>query len=128
MNDNGHHEQSFWTKYLFSTDHKTIGMQYIITGLFMAAIGGFLAYVFRMNLAFPGETIPLFGELGPQQYNMLVTNHGMIMVLWVAMPILLSGLGNLLIPTMIGTDDMAFPTVNMLSYWIFLLSSVVLLA
>ena len=122
-----HHNQRFWSRYIFSTDHKVIGMQYIITGLVMAAVGGFLAYVFRMNLAFPGESIPLYGDLGPQQYNALVTNHGMIMVLWVAMPILLSGLGNLLIPTMIGTDDMAFPTVNMLSYWIFLVSSILLM-
>ncbi len=123
-----HEKQSFLTKYIFSTDHKVIGLQYIITGLFMAAVGGYLAYVFRYNLGFPGESIPLFGgELNPLQYNAFVTNHGMIMVLWVAMPILLSGLGNLLIPTMIGTDDMAFPTVNMLSFWIFFLSSVVML-
>lgn len=125
---NGHHRESFWSKYLFSTDHKVIGIQYILTGLAMAAVGGFLAYVFRVNLAFPGTSIPLYGELGPQQYNALVTNHGMIMVLWVAMPILLSGLGNLLLPIMIGTDDMAFPTVNMLSFWIFLISAIVLLS
>lgn len=124
---NGIHHQNFWTKYIFSTDHKVIGTQYIITGLVMAAVGGFLAYVFRMNLAYPGENVPFYGQLGPQQYNAFVTNHGMIMVLWVAMPILLSGLANLLIPLMIGTDDMAFPTVNMMSFWIFFLSSVVML-
>ena len=122
------HEMSFWNKYVFSTDHKVIGLQYIITGMTMAAIGGFLAYVFRMNLAFPGEAIPLFGELGPQEYNSFVTMHGMIMFFWVAMPILLAGFGNLLIPLQIGTDDMAFPTINMLSFWIFLLSSIVLVA
>lgn len=122
------HHQSFWSKYIFSTDHKTIGLQYIIIGLVMAAIGGFLAYVFRMNLAFPGMDIPFFGQLNPQQYNTFVTNHGMIMVLWVAMPILVSGLGNLLIPIMIGADDMAFPTLNMLSFWVFLVSSIVLVS
>lgn len=122
------HHQSFLTKYIFSTDHKVIGTQYTTMGLIMAAVGGFLAYVFRMNLAYPGENIPLYGELGPQQYNTFVTCHGMIMVFWVAMPILLAGFGNYLIPTMIGTDDMAFPTLNMMSFWIFFLSAVVLLA
>ncbi len=122
------HQPGFLRKYLFSTDHKTIGFQYTIAGLFMAAVGGFLAYVFRYNLAYPGENIPLFGDLDAQQYNAFVTCHGMIMVFWVAMPILLSGFGNLLIPTMIGTDDMAFPVLNMLSFWVFVLSIIVLLA
>jgi cytochrome c oxidase subunit I len=123
----GHSHQSFWTKYIFSTDHKVIGMQYTIVGLLMALVGGYLSYVFRMNLAYPGESVPLYGTLGPQQYNAFVTMHGMIMFFWVAMPILLAGFSNLLIPLMIGTDDMAFPTVNMLSFWIFFLSTVVLI-
>ena len=122
------HQLSFWQRYVFSTDHKTIGAQYTITGLVMAAIGGFLAYVFRYNLAYPGVNIPLYGQLGPQQYNAFITIHGMIMVFWVAMPVLLAGFGNFLIPTLIGTDDMAFPTLNMMSFWIFFLSSVVLVA
>jgi len=122
------HKQSFWNKYIFSTDHKVIGMQYIIMGIIMAGVGGFLAYVFRYNLAYAKASIPLFGHLSAQQYNAFVTCHGMIMVFWVGMPVLLSGLGNLLIPLMIGTDDMAFPTVNMLSFWIFFLSAVVLLS
>jgi cytochrome c oxidase subunit 1 len=94
----------------------------------MAAIGGFLAYVFRYNLAFPGQDIPLFGQLAADEYNSFVTCHGMIMVFWVAMPILLAGFGNFLIPIMIGTDDMAFPTLNMMSFWTFFLSAVVLIA
>ncbi len=122
-----HHEMSFWRRYIFSTDHKVIGFQYLITGLIMAAIGGYLAYVFRYNLAFPAESIPLFGSLGPKEYNAFITSHGAIMIFWVAMPLLLAALGNLLIPTMIGTDDMAFPTLNMLSYWFFFLSAIVLL-
>jgi cytochrome c oxidase subunit 1 len=122
-----HNKQSFWTRYVFSTDHKVIGMQYLITGLIMALVGGYLAYVFRMNLAYPGESVPLYGNLDPQQYNAFVTMHGMIMFFWVAMPILLAGFSNLLIPLMIGTDDMAFPTVNMMSFWIFFLSTVVLI-
>lgn len=123
-----HNSGSFLTKYIFSTDHKVIGTQYTITGLLMAAVGGFLAYTFRYNLAFPGESIPFFGDLGAQQYNAFITCHGMIMVFWVAMPILLAGFGNFLIPTMVGTDDMAFPTLNMLSFWVFFLSAVVLMA
>lgn len=122
------HQQSFWRKYIFSLDHKTIGAQYTITGLLMAVLGGFLAYVFRYNLAYPGEDIPLFGQLAATEYNTFVTCHGMIMVFWVAMPILLAGFGNFLIPIMIGTDDMAFPTLNMMSFWTFLLSAIVLIA
>ncbi len=119
----------FWRRYVFSTDHKTIAKQYIFTGLFMALVGGYLAYVFRQQLAWPNQPIFGFGGvLGPDQYNAFVTMHGTIMVFWVAMPILLSGFGNLLIPLMIGTDDMAFPRLNMLSYWVFFLSTVVLLA
>ncbi len=126
--EHGTHSLSFWRKYIFSLDHKTIGTQYTLTGLLMAAIGGFLAYVFRYNLAFPGQNIPLFGHLSSDQYNTFVTCHGMIMVFWVAMPILVAGFGNFLIPLMIGTDDMAFPTLNMMSFWIFFLSAVVLVA
>jgi cytochrome c oxidase subunit 1 len=122
------HQLSFWRRYIFSTDHKTIGLQYTMMGLIMAGVGGFLAYVFRYNLAYPGDHIPLFGELNAQQYNSFVTCHGMIMVFWVAMPILLAGFGNYLVPTMIGTDDMAFPVLNMMSFWTFFLSAVVLIA
>lgn len=122
------HQQSFSSKYIFSTDHKVIGLQYTITGLMMAMVGGYLAYIFRMQLAFPGDSIPFFGkQLLPKDYNSFVTIHGMIMFFWVAMPILLAGFGNLLIPLMIGTDDMAFPTVNMISFWIFFISCVILL-
>ncbi len=123
----GHHELTFTQKYIFSQDHKVIGTQYLTVGLIMAAIGGFLAYVFRYNLAFPGEPIPLFGELSPLEYNAFVTQHGAIMIFWVAMPILVAASGNYLIPLMLGTDDMAFPFLNMLSFWIFLLSAIVLL-
>ena len=58
MSDHGHHEQSFFEKYIFSTDHKIIGMQYMFTGMLMAVIGGYFAYTFRMQLAFPGEPVP----------------------------------------------------------------------
>ncbi len=122
-----HEEMSFWSKYIFSVDHKVIGTQYMLTGMFMGLIGGFMAYVFRMQLAFPGESVPGYGVVTPANYNMLITNHGTIMVFWVAMPVLVAALGNILIPLMIGCDDMVFPRLNRLSYQIFLLSSVVLI-
>jgi cytochrome c oxidase subunit 1 len=121
-----HHEQSFLSKYVFSTDHKYIAKQYTITGIIFAFIGGLLAVAFRIQLAWPGTNIPLLGVLDGMKYNMLVTNHAMIMFFWAAMPILIAGLGNFTIPLMIGADDMAFPKLNTLSYWIFLVSAVVL--
>ncbi|MCB1214556.1 MAG: cbb3-type cytochrome c oxidase subunit I [Deltaproteobacteria bacterium] len=122
-------ESMTWTqKYLFSQDHKVIGIQYMITGLIMALLGGYLAYVFRYQLAFPNEGVPGFGEVGPDEYNLAISMHGTIMVFWVAMPILLSGFGNYLVPLMIGAKDMAFPRLNMMSYWTFFLSTVVLIA
>lgn len=123
----GHHELSFFQKYLFSVDHKVIGMQYLFTGMVMALLGGFFAYAFRMQLAFPGMDVPLFGQVSPVEYNALITNHGTIMIFWVAMPVLIAAFGNYLIPLMIGCDDMVFPRINRLSYQIFLLSAIVLL-
>jgi cytochrome c oxidase subunit 1 len=122
-----HGEQSFWSKYVFSTDHKMIAMQYMFTGMFMALIGGFMAYAFRMQLAFPGIEVPFFGMVSPNEYNALVTNHGSIMIFWVAMPVLIAAFGNFLIPLMLGCDDMVFPRLNRLSYQIFLLSTIVIL-
>jgi cytochrome c oxidase subunit 1 len=122
-----HPPGSVWSRYVFSTDHKVIGLQYLITGMLMGVVGGFMAYAFRMQLAFPGEPVPGFGVVTPNVYNALVTNHGTIMIFWVAMPILIAGLGNYLIPLMIGCDDMVFPRLNRLSYQIFLVSAVVIL-
>jgi cytochrome c oxidase subunit 1 len=121
-------EPSFLRKYVFSIDHKMIAKQYMLTGFVMAVLGGYLAYVFRTQLAWPGEPVPGFGPVGENVYNALVTMHGTIMIFWVAMPILLAAFGNFLIPLMIGTDDMAFPRLNMVSYWTFLVSSLLLLA
>jgi cytochrome c oxidase subunit 1 len=125
--DHGHHEQSFWSKYVFSVDHKMIAMQYMFTGMFMGMIGAFFSYVFRMQMAFPGHHIPLFGVVSPAEYNSLITNHGTIMIFWLAMPVLVAAFGNFLIPLMLGCDDMVFPRVNRLSYQIFLLSAIVLI-
>jgi len=123
-----HHEESFFMKYLWSTDHKMIAMQYLFTGMFMALIGGFFSYAFRMQLAFPGAHVPGFGTVTSGEYNALVTNHGTIMIFWVAMPVLIAAFGNYLIPLMIGCDDMVFPRINRLSYQVFLLSAIVLIA
>src|SRR6266849_6312481 len=124
MTTQGHSaEPGFFRKYLWSTDHKMISMQYLFTGLIM----GYLAYVFRMQLGFPNRDVPGYGLVTPGRYNALVTMHGTIMIFWVAMPVLIAAFGNFLIPLMIGCDDMAFPRINRLSYQIFLLSAVVLL-
>ena len=123
-----HHEQSFVSKYIFSTDHKIIGMQYMFTGILMALIGGYMSYAFRMQLAFPGESVPGYGMVSQGEYNALVTNHGTIMIFWVAMPVLIAAFGNFLIPLMIGADDMVFPRINRLSFQIFFISAVILIA
>jgi cytochrome c oxidase subunit 1 len=124
------HEEptSFLRKYVFSVDHKYIAKQYLFTAMFMAIVGGLLAYVMRMQLASPGQEVPGYGMVSPAAYNVLITMHGTIMIFWVAMPLLLAALGNFLIPLMIGAGDMAFPRLNMLSYWTFLLSTIVLIA
>ena len=122
----GHAESNWFIKYLWATDHKVIALQYMFTGMLMAMIAGFMAYVFRMQIAYPGMNVPFFGHVSPEQYNALITNHGSIMVFWVAMPVLLAGFGNFLIPLMCGCDDMVFPRINRLSYQLFFLSAVVL--
>jgi cytochrome c oxidase subunit 1 len=128
MTTQGHSAKpGFFRKYVWSTDHKIISMQYLFTGMVMGLIGGYLAYVFRMQLAFPNRDVPGFGLVTPGKYNALVTMHGTIMIFWVAMPVLIAAFGNFLIPLMIGCDDMAFPRINRLSYQIFFLSTVVLL-
>ncbi|MGE3635013.1 MAG: cbb3-type cytochrome c oxidase subunit I, partial [Sandaracinaceae bacterium] len=123
-----HSEPNFFVKYLWSTDHKIIAMQYLFTGMAMALIGGYFAYAFRMQLAFPGASVPGFGVVSPGEYNALVTNHGTIMIFWVAMPVLIAAFGNYLIPLMLGCDDMVFPRINRLSYQIFLISALILIA
>jgi cytochrome c oxidase subunit I len=129
--DHGHDHhppQTFFHKYLYSTDHKMIAQQYMWTGVAMACIGGFFAYCFRMQLAFPGIRVPGFGIVAPGQYNALVTNHGTIMIFWFAMPVLIAAFGNFAIPLLVGCDDMVFPRLNRLSYQVFLLSAVIIVA
>ena len=73
-------EQNWFLKYFWSTDHKIIAFQYMFTGMLLAMVGGFMAYVFRMQLAYPGQAVPLFGHVSPDAYNALITNHGSIMI------------------------------------------------
>lgn len=133
-----HHEQSFITKYIFSTDHKMIARQFLITGIIMGFVGGFLSVIFRLQLAWPNTPMPwleLFigkwakdGVMDPNFYMAAVTIHGTLMVFFVLTAGLSGTFSNLLIPLQIGARDMAAPFVNMLSYWFFFLSSVIMFA
>ncbi|XOV95099.1 MAG: cbb3-type cytochrome c oxidase subunit I [Bacteroidota bacterium] len=132
-----HHDQSFISKYIFSTDHKTIAKQFLITGIFWAIIGGALSVIFRLQLGFPdmdlywlepilGKWITAEGKLDSEFYLALVTMHGTIMVFFVLTAGLSGTFANFLIPLQIGARDMASGFMNMLSYWFFFLSSVVM--
>ena len=120
--------QPWWRRYLFSVDHKVIAKQYMLTGAIMAVVGGALAFAMRSQLAWPDAPVVGAGVLAPHRYNAMVTMHGTIMLFWVAMPILVAGFGNYLVPLMIGARDMAFPRLNMASYWIFFTSTMVLVS
>jgi cytochrome c oxidase subunit 1 len=124
----GHHEQTFISKYVFSIDHKVIGIQFLVTTLLMLMVGGALALAVRWQLAFPWGSMPIVGKLfglfqteggqiSPEFYTMLFTMHASVMIFLVIIPILAGAFGNFLIPLQIGADDMAFPILNMLSYW-----------
>lgn len=124
----GHPELSFIRKYVFSTDHKVIGVQFLMSTLLMLLVGGALALGVRWQLAFPWSSMPIVGEMifaeqggqiSPEFYTMLFTMHATVMIFLVIIPVLAGAFGNFLIPLMIGADDMAFPTLNMLSYWFF---------
>jgi cytochrome c oxidase subunit I len=134
-----HHEElGFLRTYVFSTDHKMIGRQFLFLGLFMLLIGGTLAMMVRWELAWPETAVPGFswvpepymygGIIPPQTYNALFTMHATIMIFFVVMPIMVGCFGNFLIPLMIGTRDMAFPKLNTLSFWVGAISGVVMLA
>jgi cytochrome c oxidase subunit I len=132
------HELSFIRHYVFSTDHKMIGRQFLFLGLFMMILGGLLAMMVRWELAWPESQVPftswipepyMYDEhMNPAFYNALFTMHATIMVFFVVMPILVGCFGNFLIPLMIGTRDMAFPVLNMLSFWVGAVAGVIMLA
>ncbi|MEK9601124.1 MAG: cytochrome c oxidase subunit I [Bacteroidetes bacterium] len=134
-----HHEETFLSKYVFSMDHKMISKQFLITGIIMGVIGMAMSIAFRLQLAYPDTSFPILewffgskwapdGKLDAGYYMALVTMHGTIMVFYVLTAGLSGTFANLLLPLQIGARDMASPFMNMLSYWFFLLSSIVLLA
>jgi cytochrome c oxidase subunit I len=116
---------NFLTKYVFSSDHKVIGIQFLFSGLIFFVIGGLLAMAVRWQLAWPWSPIPIlssmWAEYGyrmpPEAYNKLFTMHASVMIFFVIIPMLTGAFGNFTIPLMIGARDMAFPKLNMFSYW-----------
>ena len=137
LSDAHHHSQSFWSKYIFAQDHKTIAKQYLITGIFWAIIGLFMSVVFRIQLGTQNADFSIFkpilgkwitegGKLDPNFYLALVTMHGTIMVFFVLTAGLSGTFSNFLIPLQIGARDMASGFLNMLSYWFFFIASVVM--
>ncbi|WP_233222152.1 cytochrome c oxidase subunit I [Allosphingosinicella deserti] len=119
-----HHPKSWVGKYVWSQDHKIIAIQYAVTAIGVGIFALVLSFIMRLQLALPGQ----FQFIQPDNYLQFVTMHGMIMVVYLLTALLLGGFGNYLIPLMIGARDMVFPFVNMLSYWFYLLSVIVLFA
>src|SRR5688572_20473816 len=133
-----HAPQGFLWRYVFSKDHKVIAVQYYVTAMVMALVAGLLAMLIRLQIAWPekdfgwlGSILPRGysgGVMNPEFYAMLFTMHGTIMVFFVMSTAPVSGFGNLLIPLQTGARDMAFPFLNGLSFWTFLVGCVVILA
>src|ERR1043166_2570648 len=163
MNDShdaghGNGDLGFFRKYLWSTNHKTIGKQFLITSLVFLFVAGSLALSLRWQLANPNKPVPIIGKwvfataeerekadkliaegksddanvrsLGavkPEQFNALTSVHGLMMIFFVVIPILVGAFGNFLIPLHVGTHDMAFPILNAASYWVFWLACILAL-
>ena len=144
-----HHELGFWRKYIFSTDHKVIGVQYGLSGLIFLLFGFFLMMVMRWTIAYPGTPMPGMVGLGnlplvggffanwveqwapggvvsPALYNMFGAMHGTFMVFFGIVPLGFAAFGNFVMPLQIGTVDMAFPKLNMMSFWFFFISGVIM--
>src|SRR6516162_8183894 len=136
--DHAHgHKIGFIRHYVFSMDHKIVGMQYFFTAFGMAIIGGLLSMLMRLQLGWPSHMWPVLekifpkgmqgGIMAPEFYLSLQTMHGTIMAIFVLTALFTGAFGNYLIPLQIGARDMAFPLLNMLSYWVYLLSCIVLI-
>ena len=130
-----HHHEPFWRKYIFSVDHKVIGLQYAITAMVFLLFGFCLMLIMRWNLAYPSEVVPIVGKLlseegmlTPDGYNSFGAMHGTIMVFLGVVPLAVGGFGNYVLPIQIGAPDMAFPKLNMASYWSFFVGGVLMLA
>jgi cytochrome c oxidase subunit 1 len=131
--------RTLFRKYLFSTDHKIIGLQYAFTSLFFLLVGFVLVLIIRWQLAYPGEPVPLIGGLlgaenapggvlNPEFYNQLGAMHGTIMVFLGIVPLAVGAFGNYVVPLQLGAPDMAFPRLNLASYWFYAAGGVVMLA
>src|SRR5690625_1643376 len=134
--DNGHHKETFVSKYIFSTDHKMIYKQFLLTGMIMGIIGILMSVLFRMQIAWPDKAFGIYeillgkwadgGVMDPNMYLALVTMHGTIMVFFVLTAGLSGTFSNLLIPLQIGARDMASGKINMVSSWLFVVSSLLM--
>ena len=138
--DHAHHDPGFWRTYIFSTDHKIIGIQYGFTALCFMLFGFFLMLLMRWQIAHPGQPVPFIGPLlekvlgqvaakgaiSPDLYNSFGAMHGTIMVFLAIVPLAFAAFGNYVVPLMIGAPDMAFPRVNMASYQAYVLGGMVM--
>src|SRR3989440_7226185 len=137
-----HHELGWWRKYIFSTDHKVIGIQYGICGLIFLFMGFSLMMIMRWQLAYPGQALPIIGKwlpyifgansmpdgkMTPEFYNSLGVMHGTIMIFLGIVPIAFAAFGNFVVPLQIGAPDMTFPKINMASYQAFFFGGCVML-
>ncbi len=137
MSEHGHHKENFFSKYVFSLDHKMISKQFLITGMIMGVVAMVMSALFRIQLANPGESSSVLstflgrwaegGVMSPDIYLSLVTIHGTIMVFFVLTGGLSGTFANLLLPFQVGARDMASGFINMLSYWFFFTSSVIMI-
>ncbi len=148
MSDHDHsHDQGFLRKYVFSIDHKVIGVQYAVTALVFLFFGFCLMMMMRWQLAYPGQSMPVLGELlpslfgkewaetnmgggvmSPDLYNSLGAMHGTIMIFLGVVPLIVGGFGNYVMPLQIGAPDMSFPKLNMMSYWVYFMGGMIMLA
>ena len=145
MTEVHHHEGQqgelpFWRKYVFSTDHKVIGIQYGLTSLVFLFFGFCLMMLMRWQLAYPGKPLPIGflvkwlgdarmpgGIMAPEFYNQLGAMHGTIMIFLGVVPLAVGAFGNYIVPLQVGAQDMAFPKLNMSSYWVYFIGGVVML-
>ncbi len=139
----GHEELPFWRKYIFATDHKVIGLQYLFTGLIFLFFGFCLMMLMRWQLAYPGKELPVLGKflgnlfgqnsmpdgiMTSDFYNSLGAMHGTIMVFLGIVPLAFGAFGNFVVPLQIGAPDMAFPKVNAASYWALFVGGIIMFA
>ena len=137
MSDNHHYEENFFQKYIWSVDHKVIGIQYGITSLLFLLFGFSLMAVMRYQIAYPESVIPYIGEwffsesggvMLPENYNTLGAMHGTIMIFLGVVPLAVGAFGNYLVPLQVGAPDMAFPKLNAASYWSYFVGGVIMMA